>query len=269
MTQNVYLLKHLVKLGADLYDPESAKKVIAAKDCSNSRKVNLVYAYTAFLEMEGLTWEPPRYKQREKLPFIPLEKEIDALIAGCGKKAATTLQLLKETGMRIGEAWKLTWIDIDEERKTIRCQAEKHGTPRMFKVSNKLLSMLNAVPKKNQYVFGGTNLSGHASTFRKQRKRLARKLSNPRLLQISFHTLRHWKATMEYHRTKDILYVKQLLGHRNIQNTLKYTQLVQFERDDSFHSAVATNIDDARALIETGFEYVCEMDAVKLFRKRK
>jgi hypothetical protein len=74
---------------------------------------------------------------------------------------------------------------------------------------------------------------------------------------------------MEYHRTKDILYVKQLLGHRNIQNTLKYTQLVQFEREDTFHSAVATKIDDARALIETGFEYVCEMDAVKLFRKRK
>lgn len=74
---------------------------------------------------------------------------------------------------------------------------------------------------------------------------------------------------MEYHRTKDILYVKQLLGHRSIQNTLKYTQLVQFEREDAFHSAVATKIEEARELIETGFGYVCEMHAVKLFRKRK
>ncbi|MGD0977760.1 MAG: methyltransferase domain-containing protein [Candidatus Bathyarchaeia archaeon] len=47
--------------------------------------------------------------------------------------------------------------------------------------------------------------------------------------KIHFYTLRHWKATMEYHRTKDILYVMKLLGHKNIANTLIYTQLVEFE----------------------------------------
>jgi len=43
------------------------------------------------------------YKIR-KIPFIPTETEIDHLIAGCGRKTATLLQLLKETGIRIGEA---------------------------------------------------------------------------------------------------------------------------------------------------------------------
>jgi integrase len=52
---------------------------------------------------------------------------------------------------------------------------------------------------------------------------LATKLQNPRLLRITFHTFRHWKATMEYNRTKDILYVMKLLGHRCIKNTLVYT----------------------------------------------
>jgi hypothetical protein len=32
---------------------------------------------------------------------------------------------------------------------------------------------------------------------------------------------------MEYHRTKDILYVKQLLGHKRIENTLIYVQLAE------------------------------------------
>jgi integrase len=44
-----------------------------------------------------------------------LEKEIDALIIGCGKKVAASLKLLKETGMRIGEAWQLRWTDIDRK----------------------------------------------------------------------------------------------------------------------------------------------------------
>ena len=52
---------------------------------------------------------------------------------------------------------------------------------------------------------------------------------------------------MEYAKTKDILYVMKLLGHKNIKNTLIYTQLVNFERD----------------------EYVCHHKGVMIFRKRK
>jgi integrase len=61
--------------------------------------------------------------------------------------------------------------------------------------------------------------------FQQQRARLAKKLQNPRLLQIHFHTFRHWKATMLYHQTKGILYAMNFLGHRNIKNTLLYVQL--------------------------------------------
>ncbi|MGQ9530835.1 MAG: tyrosine-type recombinase/integrase [Candidatus Bathycorpusculaceae bacterium] len=49
---------------------------------------------------------------------------------------------------------------------------------------------------------------------------------------MHFHTLRHWKATMEYHKTKDIPHVMQLLGHGNIKNTLIYTQLIDFKEDE-------------------------------------
>jgi len=73
---------------------------------------------------------------------------------------------------------------------------------------------------------------------------------------------------MEYHRTKDILHVMKLLGHKNIANTLIYTQLVEFENDD-YSSATANNVDEAKKLIETGFEYVCSHGNVMIFRKRK
>ena len=62
----------------------------------------------------------------------------------------------------------------------------------------------------------------------------------------------------------------QLLGHKNIQNTLIYTHLVNFENDE-FHTAVAANVEEARKLIEAGFEYVTGEygDGGKIFRKRK
>ena len=73
---------------------------------------------------------------------------------------------------------------------------------------------------------------------------------------------------MEYHRTKDILHVMELLGHRDIKTTLIYTQLMKFESDE-YHSAVAKTVDEARKLVEVGFEYVCTYNDIMLFRKRK
>jgi hypothetical protein len=74
---------------------------------------------------------------------------------------------------------------------------------------------------------------------------------------------------MEYAKTKDILHVMKLLGHRDIQNTLVYTQLVNFESDE-YASKAARKSEDAAQLIEGGFEYVCTTpDGVMLFRKRK
>ena len=64
-------------------------------------------------------------------------------------------------------------------------------------------------------------------------------MQNPRFNRISFHTFRHWKATTEYHKTKDILHVKELLGHKSIKNTLIYTHLVDFEEDNTFIVKVA------------------------------
>lgn len=39
--------------------------------------------------------------------------------------------------------------------------------------------------------------------------------------------------------------------------------------DEECTCAVVKTVDDARKLIEAGFDYVTEIDGVKLFRKRK
>ena len=69
-----------------------------------------------------------------------------------------------------------------------------------------------------------------------------------------------------------ILYDEVLRTHRNIKNTLIYIQLEEAifkEKDDEFICKVAKTVDEAKALIEEGFEYACEFEDVKLFRKRK
>jgi integrase len=264
----VKIIKYLAKT-SNIDDPEAIKELIAKKESwCLGRKEIVVECYSNFLICVGGTWNPPRYRAIEKLPFIPTEGEIDYLIAACGPKTSTFVQLLKETGARCGEAWQLEWAHIDSETKTVRITPEKHSNPRMLKISQRLIERLADLPKTSKYVFGGTSLKTTARLFERSRKIAVSTSKNPRLGAITFHTLRHWKATMEYHKTKDILHVMRLLGHKNIKNTMRYTQLVDFGEQE-YVVKVAWTLEEACKLLEGGFQYVCDYDKGKIFRKPK
>jgi integrase len=270
---SVATLKGLAKR-VDLVNCESVKQYLANAPLSEGRKEKITDDLARFYKHENIHFDKPTYKRVSTLPFIPHEKEIDQLIAKLGKKTATYLQLLKETGIRAGEAWNLKWIDIDSEKSTVNIAPEKNSNPRQLKISSNLMSMLNQMPRKSEHVFHVEDvdpiksLDNHRTAFEKQRRKAALSLQNPRLSKITFKALRHWRATSEYHRTKDILHVMHFLGHKNIKNTIIYTHLVNWETDD-YTCKVASTVQEASNLIESGFEYVTDFDGQKLFRKRK
>jgi integrase/predicted RNA-binding Zn-ribbon protein involved in translation (DUF1610 family) len=271
------ILELLIRRGADLDNSDTVKHVISQQNWSGNRKRNVINAYSQFLKYLGRHWEEPRCTIIRKIPIIPTEQEIDDLIAGCPAIVATCLQLLKETAMRSGEAIQLHWKDVDLQRRIITCNTpEKNSNPRMFNdLSSKLLTMLNQLPKENDKVFGTKTLDSLKAVMVRCRTKQAFKLGNPRLKEIHFHTMRHWKATMLYHQTKDVLFVKQFLGHKSIDNTELYIQLEKnlFGNlsNDQFTTKVACNTEEACKLIEVGFEYVTGeyADGGKIFRKRK
>jgi hypothetical protein len=88
----------LAKLGANLLNPKSVKKVIGKQKVKDGTKIQYVAVYAAFATMLKIKWKPPKYTQEETLPFIPDEKELDQLIAFArSRRMATVLQCLKET----------------------------------------------------------------------------------------------------------------------------------------------------------------------------
>lgn len=264
-------LKQLARM-TDLQDTEATKATIISQQQWNKlTQRKHAEMYEAFLRFTGKTWKRPHIKPETRLPFIPTETEIDQLIASCAKHTATLLQTLKETGIRISEAAKLHWIDLSTEQKTLNITPTKGSNPRILPISTKLIDMINQMPQNRETIFG-THIDQLRTNFSAQRQTTAKKLQNERILRITFHTFRHWKATMEYHKTKDIIHVKTVLGHKNINNTMIYINIENalfLTENDQWTCKTANNVTEATALIEAGFEYVTEIDGTKLFKKRK
>jgi integrase/recombinase XerD len=180
--------------------------------------------------------------------------------------------MMKDLGTRPIE---LTWLkvkDIDLEKGIVTITSAKHCVGRTLKLKAQTLVMLNAyvLLKKigqNDRLFP-VDSGSISEGYRRFRNKLADNLGDMSLKSIRLYDFRHFKATMEYHRTKDLLHVKRLLGHKDLRTTLRYTQLIEIEGDE-YHSATAKTIQEAQKLIEQGFEYVVEIDGFKLFRKRK
>lgn len=77
------------------------------------------------------------------------------------------------------------------------------------------------------------------------------------------------KATTEYAKTKGLLYVRKLLGHRSLKTTLRYTQLPVLPQNEEYICKAAKTVKDTKELIEARFQYVTDIDDTKLFRKIK
>jgi integrase len=272
---NIQRFNRLAKICNDINDPEQFKTALAQIKWSNSTKMITVNSYTVYLRTIGKTWIPPRYIRQEKVYFIPTEEELDQLISSSGRTIAPLLQLLKETGMRIGEAYNLRWKDIDLEHKTVSVNhPEKGSLPRILPISDKLKGMLNNIPKDTDAPFSRSSTQhGLMVTFQETRTRTAKKLNSPRLLQIHFHTFRHWKATTLYYKQRDPVNIRHVLGHKTAVMTDRYIHIVEtLYHDDSgeWTCKVAHNEQEAIALIEQGFTYVNNMgDTTALYRKRK
>jgi integrase len=246
------LLRNLVKLGANLLDPESVKAAIGRHKVKDGTKIQYVYAYAAFAKMLKISWQLPKYTQEETLPFVPDEKELDQLIAFCrSKRMAAFLQCLKETFADPGEALRLRWIDISGNIITINKPVKGH-LPRQLQVSNKLIAMLNALPKASERIFP-TSYGVMESCYVRMRKRAAELQKNPRFLSIELRTFRHWGGTMMAHYTNgNVLTVKKLLGHQRVENTMKYIGMIQF-KDEEFEVATATTDEEIRKLGVAGY----------------
>ena len=262
-------LRMLAK-NSDLMQPKSVLDFIANHKVCNSTRAKYADVYRYFAEYSNLEYEKPRYRYEWKIPLIPTTESIYQIISASSWKYSVIFTILEQTGVEGRELETVKRSAINVNTGIINVQGCKGHNSRPLKLKLHTADLLRLYLQKypNEYPFPKAKRMGEM--WRRFRNRLADKLGNPQLRQIPLRNLRHHYATTLYDRTKDILLVKQRLGHKKLETTMIYTQLIHFDDEDEYTCKTASNDKEAQDLIEHGFTYVTTTpDALMLFRKRK
>jgi integrase/recombinase XerD len=214
---------------------------------ANSYRDVFVKTHSYYVKHNNLVWDRPKFKSERRLPRIPTKEELLSVVSASSKKYAVIFKILMETGVMPVELANVDRRDIDLDRGILSVQGLKGHTSRSFKLKSDTLACLklHLYRVKVEKPFPDSKWKG--KIWRRLGKRVAEKLCNSSVENIRLYDLRHFYATTLYHKTKDILLVKQQLGHKKIETTLIYTQLVSFGEEDEFCSATADSVSEAEA----------------------
>lgn len=186
------------------------------------------------------TWNAhrvPRMQNKKTMPTIFSRSDIKLFIDSTANlKHKAFLSLLYGSGVRTSEVIKLKINDICSETMQVRVAEAKHGTDRYTILSEHSLLILRDYFKtcfhpgysRNDWLFPSTaDPSTHitrktvAKTIQNRRKEMSMSIDKP----FTPHTLRTCFATHLLESGVELAFIQQMLGHRDIRTTAKYTYL--------------------------------------------
>jgi len=167
-------------------------------------------------------------RSREHLTETEVEKLIEASRGNrYGHRDATMILVAYRHGLRASEVCDLRWEQIDWNSATLHVRRVKSGKPSTHPIRGdelRALRKLQCEALKSPFVFvserGGPFTT---DSFNWMVKRAGQKAGLP--FQVHAHMLRHaagYKLAGDGHDTRSI---QDYLGHKNIQRTVRYTEL--------------------------------------------
>ena len=206
---------------------------------SESYFKHTVYGLRFLFRLEGLNDKRialPSIKREKKLPVVLSRQEVKAMIHVAELlKHRLMVSLLYGCGLRCGEARTILIKNIDLERGMLLVIKGKGNKDRYVPLGKLLVKGIKSYLEAEQpqtYLFRGvphtTELSDTSFSQRGLQwviKMLSKKAGITK--DVNVHTLRHTYATHLLEEGMDIVSIKDLLGHANIETTMVYLHVAQ------------------------------------------
>lgn len=150
-------------------------------------------------------------------------EEIRKLISNCDGYLKGIVTTALFTGMRKNEILSLKWGECDFTRQIIRIINTKNKETRSIPMHDLVRDTLIAIPKHpdSPYIFYKNN----GEPFINVRKSFDKLLKACRIDKFRFHDMRHTYASQLAMSGVDLNTIRELLGHKSLQMTLRYAHL--------------------------------------------
>ena len=147
--------------------------------------------------------------------------------------------ILLYTGARFSEVAKLKWYDVNFETRLMFLNTSKDGAPRHIYISDKLLDLLlylhEGDKQQSDYVLP-SSIGEQVAQMPRQWQIIVDELipNNKKAgkYRITVHSLRHTHASWLAISGMSILAIKEQLGHKKLDMTLRYSHLIPSERHE-------------------------------------
>lgn len=160
-----------------------------------------------------------------------MHEEIHPLLHACPTYLQPIVHIALNTGMRLGEILSLTWADIDFRRQQVTVRDSKNGESRIIEMNSTLRETLQGMKRSTAYPHVCLGQSGKPVTT--VRKAFMKACKAAAIEDFRFHDLRHTFASHLVMNGTDLTTVKELLGHKSIEMTLRYAHLSQPHRKNA------------------------------------
>jgi len=165
-------------------------------------------------------------ENNERCRFLS-DEERQRLLDSCKAARWPKLHLLVlmalTTGARKGELLSLKWGDIDLDRCLAICGRSKNGDPKALPLVPPVITLLKKFEARDgSLVFCSHQVSTRPFSFEAQ---FAKVLIKARIKSFRFHDLRHSCASMLAASGATLLEIADVLGHRQLQMTKRYSHL--------------------------------------------
>ena len=205
----------------------------------SERTVDLEMAILRHIFGKGLKWkmldrspfenaEDLFYRTRNKRERALTEDEVRRLIDACLPRLKPIIITAVYTGLRKTDVLTLKWRNVDLERGLIRLVEEKTGKTRNIVLNKDMITLLQSLPIKGEYLFPNRNgkpFHDVKRSFEKTLKKAGIKQSEDRREKIVFHTLRHTCISLLTEKGADTTAVKNYVAHADEKMTAHYTHL--------------------------------------------
>jgi site-specific recombinase XerD len=162
-----------------------------------------------------------RLEDNARIRFLSAEEET-ALRKAIETKCPEHLpefDLALNTGIRLGEQYSLLWANASIPLRTLTIPRTKNGTMRHVPLNQGAVKALEALRNRLptcEHVCGGA---------REPRRWFEPVLKDAKIANFSWHCLRHTFASRLVMAGVDIRTVQELLGHKTIAMTVRYSHL--------------------------------------------